>query len=468
VITHWRRCLTLAVAAGAGALVAFAAAAQAGTTTRWERLTALDDGVTFQVGVARTGDGVLHSAWLRTEPGATRSLHHTAIARNGRFGATTPIQTGWTFMANPDLLASAGGLRVFFGGQRTTVTGDPNTEMNTATADISGAAWALQPFNAAQGAQAATDAGAAAPLDTPFVSWGATLGVFVHRGVDPATPNFDYQGALGGCCGYSPDLAVDGETGQLALAWYSNATGAVGVFAQGVDLGTGAPLGGFQRMPGVSNLQMISRTPITGRVREPGIYVAYPAGDRVLLWRMGASRVTTLARRSGTAHDIAGLAPDSQGRLWVFWSEKAGTRYRIVATRSNRTATRFGERVVMRPPRGSVDDFHLDGDAQRTRLDLFGSFGRIDGNSTWHRQVLPGLTLTARARRTRGGEVVVRARVADAGAPVGGATVTAGGARASTNAGGRATLRVRSRARRLVVVARASGYTPDRARVRVR
>jgi hypothetical protein len=458
---------------------AVAASAHAGTPARWERLTGLDDANTFQLGLARTADGVLHATWLRTEPGG-RSLHHTPIAANGRFGATTQIQPEWVVMANSDLVLSPeGGLRVFFGGQRTTVTGDPHEEMNTATADASGAAWALAPASITDGTGGAADAGAAAAADgTPFVSWGATVGVFVHRGGDPG-PAFDFQGpAHGGCCGYTPDLALDGATGQLTVAWYSNATGRLGVWAQSVDGATGAPVGAPMRMPGSvtpfsgaeQSSQMISRTPIAGRPGRPGVFVAYPGGypgqDRVLLWRVGDSRSRTLTRARNVQHDIVGIAAAPNGRLWAFWSEKGAGGYRIVATRSDPGVGAFGERVEMRPPRGSVDDFHLQGNAQNGRLDLFGHFGTVSGNSTWHRQVLPGLALEASARRVRG-DVVVRALVTDAGDPVRGATVRAGGETAQTNRRGRALLELGSAGRRLAVTAADAGFTAARERVRV-
>jgi len=454
---------------------AAAATASAGTPARWDRVTAADDGATYQAGLARTDDGTLHVAWLKTEPGNTRSLQHTPISRRGAIGAAGTIQPAWAFMANPDLILTPDrGLRVFFGGQRTTVTGDPNSEMNTATADPSGSIWTLQPFDAARGAQAGSDAGAATAADgAPFVSWWATSGVFVHRGVSPLDPNFDYQGALGGCCGYLPDLAVDGATGQMVLAWFSNAAGRQGVWAQPVDAATGAPAGAPAPMPGSAtngeSVQMVSRTPVTGRPGQPGVYVAYPGGhpaqNRVLLWQVGSPAARVLARARNATYDQTGIAAAPDGRLWAFWSEKAGGRYRIVAARSNPAATRFGAQVQMRPPRGSVDDFHLDGNAQAGRLDLLGAFGRVEGTSTWHRQVLPGLTLVA-TRRDRRGAVNVRARVLDAGDPVAGVTVRAGGRRATTNRRGRVTLRLRGAGRRLRVTATGDGYTTARITVR--
>lgn len=467
-----RSSLVTIVALTAG-LATLAASAQAGTTKRWERLTAEDDGATYQVGLARTADGVLHVAWQRNETGSKGSLHHTSIAASGRFGPTTTIVPNWEFISYPDLvLTPDGGLRAFFGGIETTSPSETNTQMNTATAPASGAPWSVQTSNVNRPGTSGTEgAGAAAAFDgTPFVSWAPTVGLFVHRGTSSATPDHQYRPPpTTGCCDYNPDLAVDGATGQMMIAWFSNATGREGVWAREVNTATGAPAGTPVRMPGPSTSQMVARTPVAGRPGKAGVYVAYPVGNRVLLWRVGSSRSRRITRRNGTFHDIAGVTGDPNGRLWVFWSEKRGARYRIVARRSNPRATRFGERVSLRPPRGSVDDFHLQGDAQANRLDLFAGFGRVDGTSTWHRQVLPGLTLRARARRTRTGEVVVRTRITDAGAPVQDATVKARGQSAETNARGRVKLELGSVARRFLSVrASKASYTRDLARVRIR
>ena len=470
---------SLVAALALACLALSAGAASAGTTSRWQRLTAPDDPNSFTPGFVRTPDGVLHVAFLRREAGNTNSMHHVPISQRGAFGADTNMVGTWSFLANPDLVTGpGGGLRAFFGGIHTTNTGEPNDEMNTATAGPAGDAWAVATPSISHGDQGAADAGATTAADgTPFVSWGATLGVFVHRG--PAIgPSTNLQPALGGCCGYAPDLARDGS-GNIAAAWFSNATGNEGVFAQQVDPAGGAALGAPARMPGsatrfqgeLKSVQMVSRTPIVARPGRAGFWVAYPGGypsqSRVLLWRVGGG-LAVLARDRNVAHDQVGLAAAPDGKLWAFWSEKEGSRYRIVVTRSDKDVRRFGERIVLRPPAGSVDDFHLLGDAQRGRLDLLGSFGTVNGVSTWHRQVLPGLTLKATTRRLRSGAVRVTVAVRDAGRPVKGATVKVKGRKAKTNAKGRARLRLRSATGRLSVSAAKRGFVTDKAKVRVK
>src|SRR5829696_1546910 len=82
------------------ALVAVGVAAPAGAAP-WQRVTTTDGSSIDQVGLARTGDGVLHLAWHHPTGPNTEDLLHTVIARDGTLGATNPIQTGWTGFSNP-------------------------------------------------------------------------------------------------------------------------------------------------------------------------------------------------------------------------------------------------------------------------------------------------------------------------------------------------------------------------------
>ena len=125
-----------------------------------------------------------------------------------------------------------------------------------------------------------------------MIAWAGTLGTWTHAGLTPATPNFDHQAPLGNY-GYDPGIAMDAG-GKAMIAWYSNATGHLGPFAQGVNP-DGSPLGSALNMPGTSNMNvgMLSRTPIVARAGG-GFYVAYPTGyptqDSVRVWAVGASK----------------------------------------------------------------------------------------------------------------------------------------------------------------------------------
>ena len=86
-----------AAAATAAIVVLLAAcAAPSASAAPWKRVTTPDGASTDQVGLARTGDGVLHLAWSHPTGPNTEDLLHTVISGAGKVGATNPVQSGWT------------------------------------------------------------------------------------------------------------------------------------------------------------------------------------------------------------------------------------------------------------------------------------------------------------------------------------------------------------------------------------
>src|SRR4029079_1352567 len=115
--------------------------------------------------------------------------------------------------------------------------------------------WALTPGSIIpRGGQAyGRDASATTlPNGTVLQAWAGTLGTWVHAGLDPATPNFDYQGPLGQY-GYNPGIVSD-ESGRAMMAWFSSGAAHLGVIAQAVGA-NGAPAGAAMTMPGSQVLQ---------------------------------------------------------------------------------------------------------------------------------------------------------------------------------------------------------------------
>jgi hypothetical protein len=431
------------VVAAALALIA-APTAQAAP---WKQVTATGGTSIDQVGVLRTADGVLHVAWHKRSGPNTEDLFHTRIAPDGNVGATTPIVTGWAGILDAALTPVPGGIRAFWGGIRTTESQEPNRELNSALSTDGGASWALQIGSVApSGAQVyASDVSAATLADgTPLQAWSGTLGTWVHAGIDPAVANVDYQAPLGSY-GNWPGIAADASGGAM-MAWFSSASGHVGVLAQAVGTG-GGPAGPVMRMPGTQVMVgngTVTRTPIVARAGSGGFYVAYPVGypspKQVRLWKVGASRSSLIARADGSPS--VALAPDPAGRLWVTWSAGTFGEKRILATRSNRTATRFGATVSAGAVRGAHSVSALDAAATGSALDVLALFGTgsESGGATYVRRVLPGLTLKATPKSLPARPRTVRFTVTDAGDPVAGATVRAGGKTARTDAKGRATL----------------------------
>src|SRR3954452_24306630 len=107
--------------------------ASAGTPGKWTQLGQQNLANIDQVALARTADGTLHAVW--TIPGANNdTLVHDAIAPDGTPAPPNVITSGWAAItAVPDLVTAATGLRVFFGGIRSTDPNEPNSNMNTAT-----------------------------------------------------------------------------------------------------------------------------------------------------------------------------------------------------------------------------------------------------------------------------------------------------------------------------------------------
>jgi hypothetical protein len=389
---------------------------------------------------------------------------HTAIGRGGKVGATSPIQSGWTGHMDAALTAVPGGIRVVWGAIRTTDPNDPNQDLNTALSTDGGVSWQLTPGSIIPlGAQAyGSDVSATTlPNGTVLEAWAGTLGTWVHSGLDPAVPNFDYQSPLGPY-GYGPGLASDAG-GRAMMAWFSSAAAHRGVVAQGVNA-NGSPAGPAMTMPGSQVMQgggTVSKTPIVARADNGGFYVAYalgyPTANRVRVWRVGASAATLLARTDPNSQVT--LATDPKGRVWAVWSDGTFGETHVLAARSNRQATKFGARVDAGAVRGAHSTYSLDASATSSALDILALFGtgNESGGATYVKRIRPGLTLKARKRSGR-----VTFTVTDAGDPVRGATVRAAGRAGRTNRHGRVTLKFK----RGKATASAPGYAPARRRVR--
>jgi hypothetical protein len=426
-----------------------------------------------QVGLARTADGVLHLAWSHPTGPNTEDLNHTVITRAGKIGATSPIQSGWTGFTNTALVIDPGGLRAFWGGFRTTDTNDPQRETNTALSADGGVTWVLQPSQVnPDGAQSyGSNTAATVRTDgTTIQAFAGTLGTWVHSGLSPAPPNHDYQAPLGQY-GHDPNLATDAKNGTV-LAWYSNASGHLGVFAQDVNA-DGSPGAGPRTMPGTSDMQvgMLGRTPLAAR-SGGGLYIAYatgyPTSDRIRLWRTGAGNAPTVGRVALGRPAVA-IAATGDARLWVLWTKGFGDPD-VLARRSNRGATKFGAVVNAGHPKDAAQAYKLDASAVGGALDVLGNFntGTTTTGVTSYRRILPGLTLLARPRRVhRGARTEVQFTVLDAGAAVKGARVRVGGESGTTDRRGRVTL---SLTVRTPVTARAthSGYAAASKRLGVR
>jgi hypothetical protein len=417
-----------------------------------------------QPGLGRTPDGVLHVLYT-VKNGTKADILQATVTPAGSVGGGPVVATGWSSASHPDLLVMPDGtLRAFWGGIRSTTTGETNNSLNTATAPRSGGPWTLQTGKAAQAtwAYATSAAGAGLAKDgSPISTWSGTPGVGFHYGVDPARPDGAVPKAA--CCLYDPDIATDSASGQSYVGFYSNEKDDPGVFAQAISpsgVQGGRLLAPGSRAANKSSLPPSHRAAITGRIGAPGVFYVYgrgyPTYETLAVWRVGSSRPQLVlpASRMQDAH----VATAPEGRLWLMW-ERNGTIY---VTRTNKAVTRVGPQTALRSP-GGGSVYGLWGEGSAGPLDLFANV--LSGaQAFWHQQVWPKLTLTARSARTSGGRTLVF-RVLDAGDPVAGAKIVGGGINATTDARGSVAVRQRT-ARPVTATASRPGYVSASLRVR--
>ncbi len=446
-----RRCIVLL---GFVAILAVAGIASAGPAGTWTRLTTPNGRNIDQIALARTHDGVLHAAWTRQTDEHERLLVRAISPAGEPVGAPVTVQRGWRMMTNPALLAPrGGGLLAVFGGLQ---ADGAASELYAASAGADGAAWTFRgPVSPPVNAYARSDQiGATVGKDgTPFFVWSSTFDLSTHAGLDATAPNQTWQST---CCAYYAGLGTDAETGDVVMAWYSNATGSYGILTREIS----PTPGDTKYLPGSANESRTAavapdqRIGVTGRIGKPGVYVAYGAGyptwTSLWVWENGSATAVRIWD-GPIRHPTIAAAP--KGRLWVAW-EIGNTIY---ARRSDPEAKEWGAVVELKPPPRTRTIWKLAGEGSRGPLDLVVSASTRGSLAFWHQQVLPGLTLAC-----RGGHVV-RCNVSDAGDPVRRAVVRAGGRPFRTGAQGNVRLDLEPGS--YLVTASKPGYTIQTARV---
>ncbi|MDQ3663376.1 MAG: hypothetical protein M3353_01780, partial [Actinomycetota bacterium] len=428
--------MLLACVAGVGLLTA-PAAAQAGAVGRWDAIAAMHETTVFQPGLARDAAGALHAAYVKQRPDGSMDLAEREIAARGALGPERPVLEGFTTLGDPALLVEPVGLRILVGGQRSMNTDDPVRGLLTATAPAREGAWSTPAVTTSQEGEqgfASGDAAAVSLADgAPLALSSETgFGVLAHRGLDPAVAAVNLQDPFGACCIGQAQVVRDATSPTTFAIYQSVIAGRDGVFVQALDPATGTAASAPVALPGLGAAggaaaidPVLVRTSAAARVGG-GVFVAVPSGlsrpDRTLLWRAGSARAITLGSGNGR-HFSSAVIPTPDGRVWVAWSEETSAGLRIVLRRSDRTVSRFGERVTLPGPPGAARAFALDGSSQALRLDLVATAGDTASQPS-HMQVLPPLELRASLNHIGGGKTTsVRFTVTDVGVAVAGATV---------------------------------------------
>jgi hypothetical protein len=359
----------------------------------WERITSSSPKTnTGEVALLRLPDA-LHMVWRSTTASYRHRIDHRTIAPDGTLGATTTVTEDWVEMSDPALTAGADGLRAIFGGLHTSHPDEINTELNTALSVDGGVSWGLQDGSIVPAGTNAssTPVSAAAQGDgLPLAAWANRLGTWTHRSVDPSVPVLNLQTPLGPF-GARPGVATVGS--RTVVAWYSASSSARGVYAQEVTpdgTTTGPPV----VMPGTSSVRtaMPGRTPVASRVGGK-VFVAYAVGNstnkRILLWSVGSATTRTIARAAGPS--VAAVTADPSGRVWVAWTTRSGGRDRVMARRSNSSATSFGDIVDAGRPSSGMQAVALDISAAGGDLDVIAGYTKSGSSrvASWYSRVAP-------------------------------------------------------------------------------
>jgi hypothetical protein len=227
---------------------------------------------------------------------------------------------------------------------------------------------------------------------------------------------FDLQAQLGGCCSYNPAIGVDG-TGRVWVAWYSNATGRVGIFMQQLDAATGGPIGVpalvYQSASVSNNTSHLALACGPATCRIAYLQQSTAAGpQRVATWAPGEPAPTAVSPSLsiGVNGNLA-AAFRADGRLWVAWYDPGVTSARsgYYATLGN-TKGAGGERQNLKRPPGFVDDGDLEAAALGDNLVLVGTVNTGKPRAAlWTTVVQPPDQIVDNPRTIRNGPATVLA-----------------------------------------------------------
>jgi hypothetical protein len=418
-------------------LVGLAGPSLAGPPGTWTVISGGGVANTFEPGMFRTADGNLHVAIPRHN-GTTDSIDIAHVSPTGGLIGRQALIDNWSGLTyDPDMVAvPGGGVRLLFGGLRTTVAGEPYNEgyIDQATSDPTAASWTLQPNTAPAVAgntgYASYGTGATALADgTPVTAYVFNTTMYYQVGAGPMQ-----QFEVAACCMYYTSLASDGV--NVWAAWYANGNSAAdqGTFVRqiypvlGPVMQAPGSVSQFSGQPGSLNTtQAVAMVARAGG----GVFLAYlkgyPNTKAIALWKLGTSTVKLVPESKDASHVAMSAGP--AGRLWLAWDSPTED---IRAVRTGTSGLAFG----------AVQQLNTKGSPTVYNLNIEGSAGRGDvlfNDSTriWHQQVYAGLTLKADPSGWNGDKSVeVKFKVTDAGLAVEGAKVKALGMKCTTESNG--------------------------------
>jgi hypothetical protein len=328
------------IAAMAGLVAAvMLAPAGAGADTIWTKVSTDYAANIVVPSLGLTGTTAVVAWTQQTSPSASdlNTVSFTTSPTQDVTGlAQSKVATGWGQIDYTHSLFAApgGGLQLAWAGIHSVQPADPLIGLFTSLRNADGS-WAA-PF-VVSGSTAAGSPWTGVPGGAPWIATNGTGGINLFNGAVAHAPGVidqNLQTQLGGCCGYQPKLAYD-AAGNLWIAWYSNATGATGLYLQQLNPATGAPLGPpvqapSSESPNNNSFGSALTCATTCRLVYGNSPAASPNTDVIVSWWPGAAPAT-IANLAGTgqgAGRVVTAAYRADGRLWIAWWD--GKVYRAV------------------------------------------------------------------------------------------------------------------------------------------
>jgi len=401
-------------ALAAAALAALAVAAPAALGAGWAKVSGDDVSGVDQAALVVNGGRVV-AAWPTGSGSdlatgiAFRGWAPTPAASLAGAGTTATAAGGYTNVsARPGLIVAPTGLHVITGG---VINGQARTYQTPPLTEGAPGGAATQVAEQLVGA-----------MDAVALAGGGTIVANMMNGVvrtfRDSTPGegVEIQELLGGPHGYNPAVGQDG-TGRVWLAWYSNASGNVGIFMLQLDPATAAPIGTPVKVP-QSESPANNGFHLALACGAAACRIAYGAQAgptarlRLATWAPGEAAPTNVG---GGANLSLGLpltaAYRADGRLWVAWEDLGTTRSFYAAKLGNARGAGGTVQNLGRPAGGAfVDGRNLDSVVIGTDLVLAGTVvTSAPRASLWTTYVQDPATIIENPRTIRNGPATITA-----------------------------------------------------------
>jgi hypothetical protein len=315
--------------------------APAAADNAWTKLSSDTSSAITIPEVAILGGSTAVVTWEQETSPSTADIvsdtFQTSPANDVANGVAGKAATDWASLDRTQALVPtpSGGLEIAFGGIHSTTSSDPLIGLIGANHNPDGS-WS-PPSLIGVGLGASVWSGVLTGSTTIMAGDAAGgIHVWVNPSGGASMEAAELQPQLGGCCGYEPKLAVD-TSGRVWVAWYSNATGHVGIYVQQLDATTGQPIGAPALAPSSdSGNNTIYAKALSCAATCRLVYGDAPAGSAtnvLVSWWIGEAAPTTIYDL-GTSRPGAGTvvadAYRADGRMWVAWYNGNSQSYNYV------------------------------------------------------------------------------------------------------------------------------------------